>query len=122
MPPKTARRISDDPELKALYVRVGEQVRRLREAEEVRRGKRFTQGDAAEEIWGKRGAQSNWSRMERGVSLPNIASFYKITKFFGVSFGELGFYQLPAEKSRPTIEAALAHFRKGMELLGGGDQ
>lgn len=109
-PPRTA-----DPELRALYERIGVQVRRLRDMEGL------SQRDACIAVFGQGGEtmQGNWSRMERGLNLPNVGTLHQIARYFGVSLAEIGLFEPQDGPSPAEIAAAREHMEKAQALLGG---
>jgi transcriptional regulator with XRE-family HTH domain len=69
-----------------------------------------TQRDVAEEVLGSPVMQSSWSRWERGIVRPNIATLERIAEWADVpvaSFGLHGEGSAPAAAIRETVTAAL---------------
>ena len=109
----TAARVATDPELIALYRRVGDQLAFLRMTAGL------SQRDVCAELFGKPERQGEWSRWERGLILPNIATLYQIAKYFGISLAALGLYEPEQQVSHTELEQAREHLAKALELLGG---
>lgn len=108
---KIATRIEDDPELRALYKRVGRRIRQLR----LRAG--LTQREASAAAFGTDAHQSEWSRWEAGHMLPNIATLHRIATWAGTSLGDLGLYEPVETLTKPDIEALRHSLKDALRIV-----
>lgn len=100
-----------DPEAQELYVRIGDRIRQLREMSGI------TQKQLAAEVLGAEHLQPNISRWERGEVMPQLATLYRIARFFGVSLAGLGVYEPDEAISDAEIRRAREHLEAALSLL-----
>lgn len=107
--PPTSR--LEDPEVRALYKRVGRRIRQLR----LRAG--LTQREASVSVFGTDVHQGEWSRWEGGHMLPNVATLHRIATWAGVGLGDLGLFEAEASASRVDLEAVRRALVDALEVI-----
>lgn len=109
---KAPSRVSD-PEIDALYKRVGRRIGELQDAAGL------SQREVCAAIFGNAGLQSEWSRWRRGVQLPNIATLHRIAVYFGVSLAELGLFEPKETLSEMELRQVRELLDRARGILGG---
>lgn len=92
--PRPRRQGPKDPDLAKLYKLIGANILQLREEAGL------SQKAVCDAVFGASTLQGEWSRWERGLIMPNIATLHQIASYFGVSISELGLFD-PASQKKP---------------------
>lgn len=108
-------RLKESPELTELYKRVGDRI------QEVRVSMGVSQREACTAVFGDAKLQGNWSRWERGATLPNLATLHQIAQWGGVSLGGLGLYEPKEEVSSGELARARELVEQLRALLAPGE-
>ncbi len=101
----------EDPEVEALYHRVGDRIQQLRlESNLTLRG-------VSEEVFGSDGMAGAWSKWEHGKHLPHVGTLYIIARHFGTTLAGLGLFEPEGEVSAAEVQIAVRRIESGLAIL-----
>ncbi len=93
--------------MKELKAKIGQQVKKLRKQAGVSQVRLSEQANLSVE---------SISRLERGVQLPGVETFYRLAKALGVPFSE--FFQISLDKKESDLDVLTQRFRALMRDRG----